>query len=109
MIERERLIKLLEVDMSGFDGDYYEELADYLLSHGVIVPPVKVGDTVWYIPVDEGKTYIEKFFVEAIEIKKLGKLELYVLDSDDEYWWVDDLDHIYSTCEEAEKALEKMK
>lgn len=45
MSERDRLIELLNTDMSGCDGDYAEELADYLIANGVIVPPCKVGDT----------------------------------------------------------------
>ena len=44
---RNRLIKLLNTDMSGCDGDYAEELADYLIANGVIVPPCKVGDTIY--------------------------------------------------------------
>lgn len=49
MTERDRLIELLNADMSGCDGDYAEELADYLIANGVIVPPCKVYDTVWAI------------------------------------------------------------
>lgn len=47
MTERERLIELLNVDMSGCDGDYAEEMADYLIANGVIVQPCKVGETVY--------------------------------------------------------------
>lgn len=50
---RDRLIELLNVDMSGYDGkvhgDYTENLADHLLANGVIVPPCKVGQTVYAI------------------------------------------------------------
>lgn len=40
---RERLVELL--------GDYLyaEQIADHLLNNGVIVPPCKVGDKVYYI------------------------------------------------------------
>lgn len=53
MDERERLIKLID---DGFweackkkndDVKIAHYLADRLLENGVIVPPVKVGDTVW--------------------------------------------------------------
>lgn len=47
--ERKSLIELLNVDMSGCNGDYAEEMADYLLDNGVIVPPCKVGDTVYVL------------------------------------------------------------
>lgn len=48
MTDRDRLIKLLNVDMSGCEGDYAEEMADYLIKNGVILPPCKVGDTVYF-------------------------------------------------------------
>lgn len=58
---RDRLIEL--IDDSGVlakCGCHYndvnrfcKQLADYLLENGVIVPPVKVGDTVYYL----NKTY----------------------------------------------------
>lgn len=37
MTDRDRLIELLNVDMSGCDGDYAVEIADYLLAHSVTV------------------------------------------------------------------------
>ena len=48
MTDRDRLIKLLNVDMSGCEGNYAEEMADYLIKNGVIVPPCKVGDTIYF-------------------------------------------------------------
>lgn len=47
MTNRDRLIELLNVDMSGCDGDYATEMADYLIANGVICPPCKVGDSVF--------------------------------------------------------------
>jgi hypothetical protein len=50
MNERERLIeKLYEWGNKENDGVRAESIADYLLEKGVIVPPVKVGDTVYGI------------------------------------------------------------
>lgn len=50
MTERDRLIELIEreidVKNAGINAEW---LADYLLANGVIVPPVKVSDTVYYI------------------------------------------------------------
>ena len=50
---RERLIRLLqeaEGQAAYYDGDdAYGVAADYLLDNGVIVPPVKVGQTVYWI------------------------------------------------------------
>ena len=47
MTERERLIELL---LKGHKKHlYYDQIADYLLANGVIIPPCKVGDVVWLI------------------------------------------------------------
>ncbi len=53
MTERERLIELIkkgetEFIMATGDCDLLDYLADHLLSNGVIVPPCKVGDAVYY-------------------------------------------------------------
>ena len=70
MTERERLIKLIYealLDMSGKHiGDpaaRCESIADYLLDHGIIVPPCKVGDTVWMVR----NLQIERWKVVSIE------------------------------------------
>ena len=57
MTERERLIRLIKNSgVFGRCGCHYndvdrfcQDLADYLLLNGVIVPPCKVGDTVYYV------------------------------------------------------------
>ena len=63
--EKERLVELLkEADGKAIDHgpvedvetDGYNIYADYLLENGVIVPPCKVGDTVWAIALT-GKLY----------------------------------------------------
>ena len=46
MSERERLVELLERAPKGLR---YEDLPDYLLKNGVIVPPVNIGDKVYRI------------------------------------------------------------
>lgn len=51
MIDRERLIDLM-IEAKRTDpetGSFTDYLADYLIEHGVIVPPCKVGDTVYSI------------------------------------------------------------
>ena len=59
MTQKERMVELLEkADKAAFDAinvsfeEYYSQFADYLLSNGVIVPPCKVGDTVYSISRD---------------------------------------------------------
>lgn len=50
MTQREKLIELLEpFAADGFDYYSKEDVADFLLENGVIVPPCKVGDTVYII------------------------------------------------------------
>ena len=47
---RDRLIELLyTVNFKENGGRPIEQLADHLLEGGVIVPPCKVGDTVWIV------------------------------------------------------------
>jgi hypothetical protein len=46
MTDRERLIKLYDNFTDTHPSWYAEELADYILANGVIVPPCKVGDYV---------------------------------------------------------------
>ena len=51
MTDRERLIDLM-IDAKRTDpetGSFTEYLADYLLEHGVIVPPCKAGDMVYMV------------------------------------------------------------
>ena len=51
MTDRGRLIDLMiEAKRTEPEtGSFTDYLADYLLEHGVIVLPCKVGDTLWYI------------------------------------------------------------
>lgn len=61
MTDRERLIELMRkgyetVPVGGF---VYEGIADYLLEHGVIVLPCKVGDIV-YVTYQDSQTIEEK-------------------------------------------------
>lgn len=47
MTERERLIELLDNSLTKYN--LAENIADELLANGVIVPPCKVGDTVYEV------------------------------------------------------------
>ena len=46
---RDRLIELLNKSATEMDCPSMEQVADYLLANGVIVPPCKVGDKVYII------------------------------------------------------------
>jgi hypothetical protein len=66
MTDRERLIELLNGVLSTEDDTPTETVADYLLANGVIVPPCKVGDWIWYIRNDKvNKAKIEESVYSA--------------------------------------------
>ena len=93
MTQRDKLIELLNTDMSGCNGDYAEEMADYLLHNGVIVPPCKVGDTVYQT--DGVRIYESKIDDVIYLTAGIAFDESAIGDS------------IYLTREEAEKALKE--
>ena len=49
MTDRERLIELIQNAVGGCARHWAEIIADHLLANGVIVPPCKVGQTVWSV------------------------------------------------------------
>ena len=44
---RDRLVELIQNSVNGCARHWAEVIADHLIANGVIVPPCKVGDTVW--------------------------------------------------------------
>ena len=100
MGDRDRLIELIH------DSDYSLNsvgLADYLIANGVIVPPCKVGQIVYYIAF--GKVYKGK--CHAITIHK-DNLQIHLYDYDGDNASISAKD-VFLTREEAEKALERSK
>ncbi len=104
--DRDRLIKLIgdKITTSEFENynsfEYAEHLADHLLINGMIVPPCKVGDTVYRI----NGSRIEKFKVARFVISSYG------IRAEDLYGvqvaLIDDFGKtVFLTKEEAEKAL----
>jgi hypothetical protein len=70
MTDRDNLIEKIdnfcnEELGTNFNKDILDKFADYLLANGVIVPPVEVGQTVWYIK----GGYYRKTGLEARPIK----------------------------------------
>ena len=78
------------------EGCTNEQLADYLLENGVIVPPVKVGDTIYMIV--EKRAKISREYFHFIKKTKLTFLNLERVLKD---WGKT----VFLTKEEAEKAL----
>lgn len=83
MTERERLIDLINdvkdiyptiPIINGIRQDSSEVIADHLLSNGVIVPPCKVGDIVWFVRNigDKSREKITETSIEKVVLKKTG-------------------------------------
>ena len=110
MTERERLIELLK-DGGVRDFPYVNALADHLLANGVIVPPCKVGDTV-YFPMEingECEPYVDVGTVFSIGIDERHTMWISVsYESGLKYYHTSDGfgKTVFLTREEAEKALE---
>ena len=100
-MSKERLVELIINAYLGFKT--VDDMADYLLANGVIVPPCKVGDTVYRI-------YTQSWIGE-------DKVCEFVLRSDS-LWYIDDKQRetpcyrfgktVFLTREEAEAKLKEM-
>ena len=112
---KDRLIKLLEAE-GGFsrymtDDERRAKLADHLISNGVIVPPCKVGDTIYVIrDMDNPARMMLECKVISISVEETSihfqfqtfKKYLYRYGS----FNIDDIGKtVFLTREEAEKAL----
>ncbi len=99
---RERLIELLESTRYWGSGTS-EEIADYLLANGVIVPKCKVGDMVYVV--DKGlnvwwKGYVIACYASGSEMRftvELGDGDVIIYEENE----------TFLTKEEAEQALQK--
>ena len=121
MTDRDRLIELI---VYADTDDSYEcklctkddvscrecgasKLADHLLANGVIVPPCKVGDTVWLVYPLNGT--IESREVKSIDLEDLS----YFLEFTNGHCysdWKGEYDkYLFLTKEEAEAKLKEMK
>lgn len=119
---RERLIELIRgarKTTKGASCDLEREglFADYLLANGVIVPPCKVGDTVYFISsryetIGRRKTqvdFVDEGVVDNIVVGQKGVPQIDVC-NDDNVWMFFDADEDFGrvaflTREEAEQAL----
>jgi parvulin-like peptidyl-prolyl isomerase len=84
----------------GSEEECLEEEARYLLANGVVVPPVKVGDTVYCIRYDKTrKAFVKPLPVRSVTIWEKGKFTLFT--SREDYLGKT----VFLTKEEAEQAL----
>lgn len=107
MTDREMLIEILQKNIYMNEGE--EEvvaIARHLLSNGVIVPPCKAGDTVYFL--DLRNLIIRK--LEVIEIKLTSPKAMLLNLSDGYLHGAYDFGiSLFYTREEAEKALAERK
>ena len=105
---RDRLIELIaKSNLVLVDGGIHpdthqaqEALADYLLANGVIVPPCKVGQTVYCIRYDKARTpFVKPLGVLSVAI--FGKGKCIIFTTKEDIWGIT----AFATEEEAEKAL----
>lgn len=110
---KDRLIKLIQDSVNGCARHWAEVIAGHLLENGVIVPPCKVGDTVYFILEDkmvEGGFYV----TPAHTVTEVGSKGFWLSsfvpaedDMSDFYLWEEIGKTVFLTREEAERALVK--
>lgn len=118
MTQREKLIELItKCDKENEVLDCFESrpkkaqaaeiIADHLLHNGVIVPPCKVGDTVYTY----GARRVKKWKITFYGINLRGEHKMIVVDDGYknmlEFWNYDIGKNLFLTREEAEKALKE--
>lgn len=70
---RERLIGLIQDSVDGCARHWAEVIADYLLENGVVVPPCKVGQTIYYHFQFSNKRILP--FVQRAKVKQIFCLD----------------------------------
>ena len=111
-MSKERLVELLKhkydhfCDQCGINkqSDYIENLADYLLVNGVIVPPCKVGDVVWIPSANSNKVY-SKVVKDILIREKDGEVGKYIYASSAYFLFENIGKTVFLTREEAEAKL----
>lgn len=101
MTEKERLKEIINEVARSYGGLTVDELADHLLANGVIVPPCKVGDTIY-----RAGDPIKKVYEWQIEHIEIYADEIVFIDDSDNTFTAEDIgETVFLTQEEAEKAL----
>ena len=109
MTERDRLIELIKnypcmsTAEDCFMESIAEDLTDYLLANGVIVPPCKVGDNLYnkYSLIDDN------YYWQVARIEIYADESGFIDDSDNWYSFSDIGKTVFLTKAEAEKALKE--
>ena len=108
---RDRLIKIVK-DSLMKNIDYTHRLAenitDDLLANGVIVPPCKVGDTVYVVSQGAGFSVVWNVYkatAKAIHLDRWGQLFIRVETDKENIGGYVEIERVFLTREEAEMAL----
>lgn len=110
MTERKKLVELLDkIHHKHLGEEYYERLAttaDYLLDEGIVVPPVNLGDTVYW---HNGVGVITEYKIEAIQYTFSKGRYMWRLDLGDGLMPIYPHHALFLTREEAEKNVKEQK
>lgn len=105
---RDRLIELIK-SARYWGANTSAEIADHLLAEGVIIPPCKVGDTVYTV----SRKHPKKWKVHFIGYNSQGEFKMHIATEKFtemlEVWDYAIGKTVFLTREEAEKALERSK
>lgn len=109
--QRERLVELIQASVNGCARNWAEVIADYLLAHGIIVPPCKVGDDVFYVHEmcdEKGDEYIgiSDGKCDGLSMQKDG-LWIFCRYEDGLSYWHKSDKTVFLTREEAEAKLKE--
>lgn len=118
MTDRERLIEIIgkPINLLGSD-DLYGAIADHLLKNGVIVPPCKVGDTVYVITdcsriimhcdndYETGTGAIECPFVDVCKFEECNDINTQVLETYVSFLLCDEYEDWTFRCEDINSAF----
>lgn len=70
---RDELAELLRVDLSGSEGDPAEEMAEYLISQGVVLMPISVGTPIYFpYEVNGGEGFVDTGKVQSVAVCEDG-------------------------------------
>lgn len=125
---RDRLIEMIQDSVNGCARNWAEIIADYLLKNGVIVPPCKVGDKVYYLATEcdncaeqedycyrgckkpkgytkVNKTVIEQFRIRGDQFDSMTDTKALASTYSHDFYFRDIGKTVFLTREEAERAL----
>lgn len=106
MTQKERLVELIKPYMLGLSAANCEKLAEYLIHNGVIVPPCKVGDKLYFFePHFDAKKQIKVGKAARISVTEYD--EIAIMCNDVCGFYYRNFNNVWFTREEAEQALKE--